>query len=306
MGKGKRMKKKNFNDDQYSWIQVSHEDDQSISELRELYHLSYKQLGYALDRNERARVEFNKEDASFLLIFNVPLQKKQDNHFKTSPVTFILKENYLFSFASADTQYAIEMMEETLTQQGEQTPTGFLMSSLFQIAGIYFPLTEEVNEDRIRLNKKLREKTTNKALLELSDLEVGLIYLVTAAKQNAVSLEQVKALDIYEKMSVLEKELLEDALIEVKQAVEMTQVAFQVMNQLSGTYNNLLNNNLNDTMKLLTVWSLLLTVPTLVTSFFGMNVPLPFSDTVFAWGIIIVISFIFSIWLLLILWRRIQ
>ena len=88
-----------------------------------------------------------------------------------------------------------------------------------------------------------------------------------------------------------EKEQLDDALIEAKQAVEMTQLAFQILEQLSGTYNNLLNNNLNDTMKFLTVWSLLLTVPSIVTSFFGMNVPLPFTNTVFGWGIALLISF---------------
>lgn len=75
---------------------------------------------------------------------------------------------------------------------------------------------------------------------------------------------------------------MDDALIEARQAVEMTNLASQILDQLSGTYNNLLNNNLNDTMKFLTVWSLILTVPTIVTGFFGMNLqlplPIPFSD----------------------------
>ncbi|MBT1022586.1 magnesium transporter CorA family protein, partial [Enterococcus faecium] len=102
-------------------------------------------------------------------------------------------------------------------------------------------------------NLKLREKTTNKNLLQLSDLEIGLVYLVTGTKQNVVLLEQIKALAIYRKLSEKEKEELDDALIEARQAVEMTNLASQILDQLSGTYNNLLNNNLNDTMKFLTV-----------------------------------------------------
>lgn len=106
-----------------------------------------------------------------------------------------------------------------------------------------------MNSERQRLNLKLREKTTNKNLLQLSDLEIGLVYLVTGTKQNVVLLEQIKALAIYRKLSEKEKEELDDALIEARQAVEMTNLASQILDQLSGTYNNLLNNNLNDTMK---------------------------------------------------------
>ncbi|HCU82316.1 MAG TPA: magnesium transporter CorA, partial [Enterococcus sp.] len=77
------------------------------------------------------------------------------------------------------------------------------------------------------------------------------VYLVTGTKQNVVLLEQIKALAIYRKLSEKEKEELDDALIEARQAVEMTNLASQILDQLSGTYNNLLNNNLNDTMKFL-------------------------------------------------------
>ncbi|HFM5781878.1 TPA: magnesium transporter CorA family protein, partial [Enterococcus faecium] len=164
----------------------------------------------------------------------------------------------------------------------------------------------EVNSERQRLNLKLREKTTNKNLLQLSDLEIGLVYLVTGTKQNVVLLEQIKALAIYRKLSEKEKEELDDALIEARQAVEMTNLASQILDQLSGTYNNLLNNNLNDTMKFLTVWSLILTVPTIVTGFFGMNLQLPFTHSVFGWEIALIISLVLSIWMLIALWRRIR
>lgn len=300
------MEKKRFYNGRYEWIQVDQQDSSSIARLQRQHQLTDEMLTYSLDKNERARVEFDTDDQALLLVFNVPQQEKKDNHFETSPMTFILKKDRLFTFSSRNTQYVISMMERILVQNPLQTPIHFLFNSLFLISGTFFPLVEEVNSDRVHLNQRLREKTTNKNLLEMSDLEIGLVYLVSATKQNAVLLEQIKALSFFRLMDDNEKEQLDDALIEAKQAVEMTQLAFQILEQLSGTYNNLLNNNLNDTMKFLTVWSLLLTVPSIVTSFFGMNVPLPFTNTVFGWGIALLISLVLSGWMLIALWRRIK
>ena len=106
----------------------------------------------------------------------------------------------------------------------------------------------------------------------MSDLEIGSVYLVSATKQNAIVLEQLKNQALFKKLEFTEEEKLENSLIEAKQLVEMTSINLQILQQLSGTYNNVLNNNLNDTMKLLTIISILLTIPNIVTGFFGMNI----------------------------------
>ncbi len=255
-----------------------------IKNLKEEYGISDEMLTYSLDKNERARVEYDTLDDILLLVTNVPHQQKIENHYETSPVAFILKENGLFTFTTQNTEYVIRLIRSILDRDSEINVYSLLFRTLFLISDSFFPLIEEVNSERQRLNQKLREKTTNRNLLALSDLEVGLVYLVTGTKQNVVLLEQIKALAIYRKLTEKEKEQLDDALIEAKQAVEMTNLASQILDQLSGTYNNLLNNNLNDTMKFLTVWSLILTVPTIVTGFFGMNLQLPFTHSVFGWG----------------------
>ncbi len=299
-------KKRSFNQQKNFWINVNSTDVAAIADLREKYDLSDEMLTYSLDKNERARVEYSTVEKALLVVYNVPNMKKNENHYETSPVTFIIKDNNLFSFTSGNTEYIIDMIETLLHRLPYLSEYSLLFHTLFLTADAFFPLIEEVNNEWVRLNKKLRKKTTNKNLLELSDVEIGLVYLVTAAKQNSVLLEQIKALAFYREMSEDEKEELDDALIEAKQAVEMTQLTSQILDQLSGTYNNLLNNNLNDTMKFLTVWSLLLTVPTIVTGFFGMNVPLPFTHSVFGWGIALIISLFLSIWMMIALWRRIH
>lgn len=304
---GDGMREKHFfNFDQNFWLNVPRDDVMGIKNLKEEYGISDEMLTYSLDKNERARVEYDTLDNILLLVTNVPHQQKIENHYETSPVAFILKENGLFTFTTQNTEYVIRLIRSILDRDSEINVYSLLFRTLFLISDSFFPLIEEVNSERQRLNQKLREKTTNRNLLALSDLEVGLVYLVTGTKQNVVLLEQIKALAIYRKLTEKEKEQLDDALIEAKQAVEMTNLASQILDQLSGTYNNLLNNNLNDTMKFLTVWSLILTVPTIVTGFFGMNLQLPFTHSVFGWGIALFISLILSVWMLIALWRRIR
>lgn len=297
---------RSFNEGKSAWVQVDAHEVETIRLVQEKYQISDEMLTYSLDKNERARVEFDSETQAFLLIFNVPHREKTENHYETSPMTFIIKGGRLFTFTTMKTQYVNELMERILHKTPLQGEYSLLFHTLFVISDAFFPLIEEVNSQRTRLNNKLREKTTNKNLIAMSDLEIGLVYLVSATKQNAVLLQQVQAQSIYHHLNEVEKEQLEDALIEAKQAVEMTQLASQVLEQLSGAYNNLLNNNLNDTMKFLTIWSLLLTVPTIVTGFFGMNVPLPFSNSVFGWGIAMLISIVLAVWMLLAMWRKIK
>jgi Mg2+ and Co2+ transporter CorA len=102
--------------------------------------------------------------------------------------------------------------------------------------------------------------------------------------------QQIKSHGIYRRLSDQEKERLDDVLIEAQQLVEMTKLSSQILQQLSGTYNNVLNNNLNDTMRILTVLSVILTIPTIVSGFFGMNMPLPLEHNAFGWIITIIVS----------------
>lgn len=298
--------KQTFNAEKCSWINIDTTKAHEVENLKKALSISNEMLNYSLDKNERARVEYDPEDEALLVVFNVPHLTKTDNHYETSPMSFIMKDSYFITFVNERTDYVEKIIEDLLKKDSQQTTASLLFHSLFMISDNYFPLIDEVNNQRVALNKKLRQKTTNKNLLEMSDLEIGLVYLVTATRQNTVLLEQVKAQTIYQAFNDQEKEELDDVLIEARQAVEMTRLASDILDQLSGTYNNLLNNNLNDTMKILTIWSLLLTIPTIVSGFFGMNMPLPFENSEAGWIISLVISLALSAWLIILLWRRIK
>ncbi|WP_036097822.1 magnesium transporter CorA family protein [Listeria floridensis] len=279
-----------FNDAKYDWLNINSDNLEELETLYQEYEISDEVLTYALDRNERAHLEYDEATQTFFLIYHVPDLEKIDNHYETIPMTFIIKDNHLITVSSDKTDYVVERMKKFLDNKPDATLFEFLFSSLFLIAKAFFPLVEDVDYERKLVSSKLKVKTTKKNLLALSDLETGIVYLVSASKQNVVLLEQIKAHSFYRGFSESEKEQLDDAIIEAKQLVEMTVLASQILQQLTGSYNNVLNNNLNDTMKILTVLSLLLTLPTIVTGFFGMNMPLPLEHNPAGWVISIFIS----------------
>ena len=253
-------------------------------------------LEYALDEHERAHIEYDRRKETLIVIYNVIKQSLNSNQYETIPMTFIVRRNQIITITNHHNEYIVQAMKEELEERPDMSLFTFLFSSLFMITEYYFPKIEKLKKEQELLSQMLRQKTTKENLFALSDLEIGSVYLVSATKQNAIVLEQLKTQSVFKVLDDVEKEELEDSLIEAKQLVEMTSINLQILQQLSGTYNNVLNNNLNDTMKLLTVISILLTVPDIVTGFFGMNVQIPFTEHSHGWGI--ALGIILGIWIL--------
>lgn len=283
---------KKFGDGQNYWMNINSDHLNEDLDLYKAYGIDEEIISYAMDKNERARIEYDSESTTFTLIYNVAKNTKINNHYETTPMTFLVKNKRLITISNSGNAHIVQAIEDYLNKNPEISIFKFLFSSLFIISDNYFPKIEEMNKERNYINDMLKEKTTKKNLLALSDLETGVVYFVSATKQNTVLLEQLKKNPIFQTLDDIEKEQLEDTLIEASQLVEMSQLASQILQQLSGTYNNILNNNLNDTMKTLTVLSILLTIPTIVTGFFGMNMPLPLENNILGWIIAIGISVI--------------
>ncbi|WP_408869186.1 CorA family divalent cation transporter [Brochothrix campestris] len=289
------IEKTRFNQQQNCWINVNTTQEHDLKTLFATYGIDEEIIGYSLDKNERAHLDYDKTTNTFVFIYNVPNQTKIDNHYETIPMTFIIKGETLITISNDRNHYLISKMAALLKQNETVSVFGMLFNSLLMITDQFFPYVEELNLERNKVSQQLKVKTTKKTLLSLSDLETGIIFFISASKQNVVLLEQIKTHAIYKELDDVEIEELGDVLIEAKQLVEMTQLSVQILQQLSGTYNNILNNNLNDTMRILTVLSVLLTIPTVITGFFGMNMPLPLENNAFGWLITIIISVL--VWL---------
>ncbi|MBC1908461.1 magnesium transporter CorA family protein [Listeria innocua] len=279
-----------FGNELYNWININTDKANNLEDIYATYDIDEEVIAYSLDRNERAHFEYDQKTDTFVVVFNVPDQRKIDNHYETIPMVYIIKDKQLLTITNKNNQYIVKKMNKYLQENEDVTILQFLFSSLYLVMDSFFPYVEEMDIDRKTINDKLKIKTTKKNLLSLSDLETGIVYFLSASKQNAALLEQMKTHVIFRKLNEVEKEQFEDALIEARQLVEMTELSSQILQQLSGTYNNILNNNLNDTMKILTALSILLTVPTIITGFFGMNMPLPLEHNAFGWIVAIFIS----------------
>lgn len=279
-----------------SWININSDLISEYSSIYDTYEIDSEMLEYALDEHERAHIEYDRRKETLIVIYNVIKQSLSSSQYETIPMTFIVRRNQIITITNHHNEYIVQAMKEELEERPDMSLFTFLFSSLFMITEYYFPKIERLKKEQGMLSQMLRQKTTKKNLFALSDLEIGSVYLVSATKQNAIVLEQLKTQSVFKVLDDVEKEELEDSLIEAKQLVEMTSINFQILQQLSGTYNNVLNNNLNDTMKLLTVFSILLTVPDIVTGFFGMNVQIPFTEHSHGWGI--VLGIILAIWIL--------
>ncbi|MFQ7255325.1 MAG: magnesium transporter CorA family protein [Streptococcus sp.] len=280
-----------------SWINIDSDLIAETSLLYQKYDIDQETIEYALDKNERAHMDYNRENGTVTFIYNVLDMEKEKEYYETIPMTFIVQGPRLVTISNRDNAYIIAQMERYVDAHEILSTFKLLFAGLEMISNAYYPIIERLDKHKDEITRLLRKTTTSKNLYALSDVETGMVYLASAAKQNRMLLEHIKAHLIYRQFDDVEKEQFDDAMIEARQLVYMTELNSQVLQQLSSSYNNILNNNLNDNLTTLTILEALLAVLAVVTGFFGMNVPLPFTNDPNAWIYISVASFV--LWLML-------
>lgn len=289
------IEKRFGNNNELSWIIIHSEREMIDKQLVEDYGLDKESVSYVLDKNERPHLEYNVKLDRLLLIFNLLDITKEDNYYETTPMAFIVQQNQFITIFNARNAYFQEKLEKYLMDHSVMSCFQFLFAALTLTSKEYFPILDQLESDKEILNSKLRKRTTKQLLFELSDLETGSVYLLTAANQNVLLLEQLRNHPHIQKLGSIELEELDDALIEAEQLSAMTQLDSQILRQLSGAYNNILNNNLNDNLTILTIISILLAVLAVITGFFGMNVQLPWQNEPLAWIWIVIMSLVLII-----------
>ena len=285
-----------------TWINLDLDKLKKLEDLSEIYGLDKETIEYALDRNERAHMDYHRENGTVTFIYNVLNLKKDKAYYEAFPMTFIVEHRRLITISNTKNAYVIEQMTRYLDSHDTLSIYKFLFASLEIISNAYYPVIEQMDKSKDEVNGLLRQRTTKKNLFALSDLETGMVYLTAAAKQNRMLLEHIQGHALYRSFNEIEREQFDDAMIEAHQLVSMTDLISQVLQQLSASYNNILNNNLNDNLTTLTIISVLLAVLAVVTGFFGMNVPLPLTDEPNAWIYILMTSLI--LWVALSQWLK--
>ena len=266
-----------------TWIDLDVDKIKNMEDLSDIYGLDKETIEYALDRNERAHMDYNRETETVTFIYNVLDLEKDKEYYEAIPMTFIVERQRMITISNHKNAYVIDQMLAYLDSHESLSIYKFLFAGLEIISNAYYPVVEQMDKSKDEVNGLLRQRTTKKNLFALSDLETGMVYLTAAAKQNRMLLEHIQGHALYRSFNEIEREQFDDAMIEAHQLVSMTDLISQVLQQLSASYNNILNNNLNDNLTTLTIISVLLAVLAVVTGFFGMNVPLPLTDEPHAW-----------------------
>ena len=285
-----------------TWIDLDVDKIKNMEDLSDIYGLDKETIEYALDRNERAHMDYNRETETVTFIYNVLDLEKDKEYYEAIPMTFIVERQRMITISNHKNAYVIDQMSAYLDSHESLSIYKFLFAGLEIISNAYYPIIEEMDKSKDEISALLRQTTTKKNLFALSDLETGMVYLTAAAKQNRLLLEHIQGHALYRRFNDVEREQFDDAMIEAHQLVSMTDLISQVLQQLSDSYNNILNNNLNDSLSILTIVSVLLAVLAVITGFFGMNVPLPFTEEPNAWIYILMASLI--LWAALSQWLK--
>jgi magnesium transporter len=276
------------------WLNVIDPSQDEITRLQEL-GVPQDFLTYSLDIDERARTE--KENGETLILVRIPHFQGEisDVPYTTLPLGIILAERMIITVCKRE----IEILQPFLAGRVRDVSTmkryRFVLRILLSTAQKYLTYLREINKVVDALEDQLQLSTRNKELLELLKYQKSLTYFTTALKSNELMMERLQRGQLF-KTYPEDEELLEDVLTENQQAIEMTNIASNILSSMMDAFASIISNNLNVVMKFLTSFTIMLSLPTIIAAFYGMNVKgLPFADTPVAFLLILAFSFLISL-----------
>ena len=286
-----------------NWINMIAPSDDEIKTVCENINIQEDFIRYALDPEERARIDYEEDDGTTLILADVPIIEKDEDQkeYSTIPVGFIIvRDEYFITVSLMENQVIRRMNPMKNKSVATYKKSRLVLQCLYVNSEIYLNLLKKINRETEIAEKELRK---NKSLLRLLSLEKSLVYFTTSLKANEVVMERMnrgKVIKLYEE----DEDLLEDVLIENKQAMEMSKIYSDILSGVMDAYSSIISNNLNGVMKILTAITIIISVPTMISSFWGMNVKVPMQDNPWGFAIILIASILIGIIVTIILKRK--
>lgn len=237
-----------------------------------------------LDVDERARIDF--EENVTQIILKIPYKDVEDKKitFKTVPLGILIGKKFILIVS----KYRVEFIEKMVNRRdfNIHKKSRIVFQIMYRNALLFLAYLKEINKISDKTEEKLHESTLNKELEVLMYLEKSLVYFTTSLRSNEIVMERIlrgNILEIFED----DRELLEDTIVENKQALEMANIYTDILSGMMDAFASVISNNLNVVMKILTVVTIILQIPTILASFYGMNIALPFQRDSFVFLYII-------------------
>lgn len=283
-----------------SWINLVNPTSEEIKLVVDELGIDEDLITKVLDEEELPRIE--KTDEAILIVVDCPYwdDKSVKNSYTTYPLGIIVcNDSHVVTVSLKDFALLKDFEKGKVKTFYTYKKTRFLIQILLKTASSYLKVLNIVNKDIDVKEKVLYKSTDNKHLVDLLNIEKTLVYFITSLKANDLVLEKLSKgniLSIYEE----DIEILEDTIIENKQGIEMCSIYKEILSSVTDTYATIVSNNLNVVMKFLAAITIVLSIPTMISSFFGMNVNLgTFANNDYSFIIIFVVSALIA---LLIAW----
>lgn len=244
-------------------------------------------ITYPLDMDERARTE-REDDGTMLILIRIPyyMGPKVDIPYITIPLGIILTEDWVITVSRRSNELINELASGRVRGLSTAKRIRFVLKVLLNNANKFLGFLREINRTVEDLEDRLQQSMQNKEVLELLKYQKSLVYFTTALKTNELLLERLERTQLF-RMYPDDEDLLEDVITENQQAIEMVNISSTILSSMMDAFASIISNNLNVVMKFLASVTILLSLPTIITSFYGMNVGLPLDDKWFTWMLIL-------------------
>lgn len=273
------------------WIALTNPTASEIIDIADTYHIDEDHLKAPLDEEERSRIEV--EDEYTLVLVDIPSieERSGKDWFVTIPLAIITTDEVMITVCLEETPVLTSFMDGRVRDFHTFMKTRFILQILYKNATQYLQYLRIIDKKSEVIERKLHQSQKNEELIELLELEKSLVYFTTSLRSNEVVLEKLLRNEKIKKYPE-DTDLLEDVIVENKQAIEMANIYSGILSGTMDAFASVISNNLNIVMKFLATVTIVMSIPTMVASFYGMNVNsrgMPFANH--PYGFVIVLGF---------------
>ena len=286
-----------------SWLNVIASSADEITHLHQELGIPKDFLTYPLDIDERARTE--REDGAILIVLRIPQLQGDtaDIPYTTVPLGIVLTDRVVVTACKIENSITERLVAGRVRGLHTDKRNRFVLQLFYSTAIKYLSYLREINNVVERLEDELQRSTRNEELLELLKYQKSLVYFSTGLRSNELMMERLQKSGLFQTYPD-DADLLEDVLTENQQAIEMVGIANNILSQMMDAFASIISNNLNVVMKFLTSVTIVLSLPTMIASLYGMNVGLPLQNSPYAFLLIMAACFVTSLVVVLIFWKR--
>ena len=279
------------------WVNLVSPSDEEIINVCSELKISTDYVKDSLDYEEKARIDTEEDDGTVLFVIDVPvIEEEGDSYtYSTMPLgVIIVRDDYIVTVSLRKSIVIEKFIKSKVKNFVTYMKSRFLFQIMLENSSAYLTYLKRINKETEIAESTLKHSMKNRELLKMLSLEKSLVYFTTSIKSNEVVMEKTlrgKFIKLYED----DEDILEDAIIENKQAIEMGKIYSDILNGTMDAYASIISNNLNGVMKFLTSITIVLAIPTMVSSFWGMNVELPFQNNINGFAIMVAISILLTL-----------